>query len=85
MATTDPDRSVRWSAALALSRLDDPASDALLVAGVGSDDPAVWSAALVECRRKTGRTIGRDPDAWREALAARRASASPPAPAGGAR
>ncbi len=73
LATEDPVRAVRWSAALALSRLDDPASDGLLVAALSSDDPQVWAQALAECRRKTGAEIGRDPDAWAKALAARRA------------
>ncbi len=76
LAASDPVRAVRWSAALALSRLDDPSSDALLLEGVGSDDPQVWAAAIAECARKTGRppTIGRDVEAWRAALAARRAA-----------
>lgn len=73
LATGDPVRAVRFSAALALSRLDDPASDALLVEALGADDPAVWSLALAECRRKTGAVLGRDPEAWRVRLAARRA------------
>jgi HEAT repeat protein len=72
LAVTDPDRAVRWSAALALSRRDDPVSDALLVEGLASNDPAVSLAALAECRRKTGVALGRDPDAWRRALAERR-------------
>jgi HEAT repeat protein len=71
-AFSDRDRSVRWSAALALSRLDDPVSDALLVEGIASEDPAVSLAALAECRRKTGAEIGRDPAAWRSRLAERR-------------
>jgi HEAT repeat protein len=72
MAFSDRDRDVRWSAALALSRLDDPTSDALLVEGLASDDPAVSLAALAECRRKTGAEIGRDLAAWRARLAERR-------------
>ena len=72
LATADPVRAVRFSAALALSRLDDPASDALLVEALGADDPAVWSLALAECRRKTGAFLGRDPEAWRARLAKRR-------------
>ncbi len=72
LAAADPDRAVRWSAALALSRLDDPAGDALLVAGLSSNDPQVWASAIAECRRKTGLTLGRDADAWADALAARR-------------
>jgi HEAT repeat protein len=72
LATGDPDRGVRWSAALALSRLDDPASDTLLAEGVASDDPQVWATALGECRRKTGLSIGRDGPAWEKALADRR-------------
>jgi HEAT repeat protein len=77
LATGDPARAVRWSATLALSSLDDPSSDGLLVAGLSSDDPQVWAAALAECRRKAGSgeaaRIGRDPDAWAAALARRRA------------
>jgi HEAT repeat protein len=80
VATTDAVRAVRWSAALALSRLDDPLSDALLVQGVASDDPSVWAAAVAEARRKTGLAIGRDPDAWKTALAERRARSSAVAP-----
>lgn len=72
LATGDPDRAVRWSAALALSRLDDPAADEMLVAGLASNDPQVWAAAVAECRRKTGLSLGRDADAWAAALAARR-------------
>lgn len=72
LATDDPDRAVRWSAALALSRLDDPAADAMLVAGLASNDPQVWASAIAECRRKTGLALGRDADAWADALAARR-------------
>ncbi len=72
MAAGDPDRAVRWSAALALSRLDDPAADVMLVAGLASNDPQVWAAAVAECRRKTGLSLGRDADAWEAALAARR-------------
>ncbi|MCC7137690.1 MAG: HEAT repeat domain-containing protein [Planctomycetes bacterium] len=72
LATGDPVRAVRWSAALALSRLDDPVSDALLVEGVGADDPQVWATAIAECRRKTGLELGRDADAWGKALARRR-------------
>jgi HEAT repeat protein len=77
LATGDPVRAVRWSATLALSRLDDPSSDGLLVAGLSSDDPQVWAAALAECRRKAGalapKDVGRDPAAWERALARRRA------------
>ena len=72
MAVRDPDRSVRWSAVLALSRLDDPAADPLLVEGVRSTDPQVWASAVAECRRKTGLEMGRDPGAWTDALASRR-------------
>jgi HEAT repeat protein len=77
LATGDPVRAVRWSATLALSRLDDPSSDGLLVAGLSSDDPQVWAAALAECRRKVGAAatpgLGRDPAGWEQALAKRRA------------
>ncbi len=72
LATGDPDRGVRLSAALALSRLDDPTGDDLLVEAVDADDPAVWTLALAELRRRTGLLLGRDADAWKAALAARR-------------
>jgi HEAT repeat protein len=72
LATSDADASVRWSAALALSRLDHPASDEMLVAGLSSQDPETWASALAECRRKTGLALGRDPEPWRAALSARR-------------
>jgi HEAT repeat protein len=72
VAVRDRDRAVRWSAALALSLLDDPVSDALLVEGVASDDPAVSWAAVAECRRKTGADVGLDPDEWRRLLDDRR-------------
>lgn len=76
LATSDPDRAVRLSAAFALSRLDDPAGDELLVEAVGSDDPGVWTLALAELRRRMNLRIGRDADAWKAALAARRRGAS---------
>jgi HEAT repeat protein len=72
VAFGDRDRAVRWSAALALSRTDDPVSDSLLVEGLASDDPGVSFAALAECRRKTGLDAGRDPAAWKRILADRR-------------
>lgn len=72
LATGDPDRSVRWSATLALSRLDDPASDELLLAGLLTHDPEVWTSALAELRRKTDLDLPRDVDAWRAQLAALR-------------
>ena len=75
MATGDPDRAVRLSAAFALSRLDDPAGDDLLVEAVGSDDPGVWTLALAELRRRTHATIGRDADRWKAELSARRRAA----------
>lgn len=73
MAREDRDRAVRLSAAFALSRLNDPAGDELLVEAVGADDPGVWTLALAELRRRTGLSIGRDPAAWKAALAERRA------------
>ncbi len=76
MATGDVDRAVRFSAAFALSRLDDPAGDDLLVEAVGSDDPGVWTLALAELRRRTRATIGRDADRWKAELAARRRAGS---------
>jgi len=76
LATGDPDRGVRLSAALALSRLDDPTGDALLVEALDADDPAVWTLALVELRRRTGLLIGRDPGRWKAELAARRKAAA---------
>ncbi len=72
MATGDPDRSVRWSATLALSRLDEPASDELLLAGLSTHDPEVWTSALAELRRRTELELPRDVDAWRAELAALR-------------
>lgn len=74
LAAGDPDRSVRWSAVLALSRLDDPSSDELLLAGLGTQDPEVWTAALAELRRKTDLDLPRDVEAWRRELVARRGS-----------
>lgn len=72
LATSDPDRAVRFSAAVALSRLDDATGDDLLVEAVGSDDPTVWTLALAELRRRTGLALGRDVDGWRAALVERR-------------
>lgn len=72
MATGDPDRGVRLSAAIALSRLDDPTGDELLVEALDADDPAVWTLALAELRRRTGLLLGRDPARWKAELAARR-------------
>jgi len=74
LATGDPDRSVRWSAVLALSRLDDPSSDELLLAGLSAQDPEVWTSALAELRRRTDLDLPRDVEAWRRELVARRRS-----------
>lgn len=76
LATSDPDRAVRLSAAFALSRLGDPSGDDLLVEAVGADDPGVWTLALAELRRRTHLPLGRDPDGWKAALAARRRAAA---------
>lgn len=73
LAVEDSVRAVRWTATLALSRIDDPSADPLLVSALASDDPQVWAEALAELKRKTGADIGRDPDSWAKALAARRA------------
>ena len=76
MATGDESRAVRWSAALALSRLDVAEADGLVLEGLASDDAAVWVTALAELERKTGRHVGRDGPAWKRVLSERRAALS---------
>ncbi len=68
LAHLDPAREVRWAAALALFRLEDPEGDRLVLEALGAREPAVWTEAVARLVERTGERHGRDPDAWRAAL-----------------
>ncbi len=68
MARFDRSREVRWAAALALFRAEDPEGDALVLDGLRSREPAVWAEALAALAERTGESHGRDTEAWRAAL-----------------
>jgi HEAT repeat protein len=72
MARGDAALEARWAAALALFRLDAPAGDELVLAGLVSHEPVVWAEALAALERRTGARHGRDVPAWRAELARRR-------------
>jgi HEAT repeat protein len=73
MARGDAALEPRWAAALALFRLDAPAGDEFVLAGLASHEPVVWAEALAALERRTGARHGRDVPAWRAELARRRA------------
>lgn len=68
LARFDPSREVRWAAALALFRLEDPTGDALVVEAISAPEPAIWAEALAALATRTGEKHGRDPNVWRGAL-----------------
>jgi hypothetical protein len=59
---------VRWAAARALFRLDDPLGDELMLVGLTSREPAIWVEAIALLARKTGAAHARDVPAWRKEL-----------------
>ena len=68
LARLDRSPRVRWAAALALFRLEEPAADDYVLAGLLSREPAVWAEAIAALSRRTGEQHGRDVTAWRGAL-----------------
>lgn len=68
LSTSDAALGVRWSAALALFRLEAPEGDEAVLAGLGSGEAAIWGEALAALAERTGEQHGRDAGAWRAAL-----------------
>ncbi len=68
MARHDRKREVRWAAASALFRLEDPAGDELVLIAVDSREPAIWTEAVALLANRTGARHGRNVSAWREEL-----------------
>jgi HEAT repeat protein len=68
LARLDRSPRVRWAAALALFRLEEPAADDYVLTGLLSREPAVWAEAIAALSRRTGEQHGRDVTAWRGAL-----------------
>ncbi len=78
MAKRDPSRVVRWTAATSLFRAREREADELVIDGLRSEEPAIWSEALSLLMSRTGESHGRDAKAWKRVLAARRAASSQP-------
>ena len=68
MARFDRSPRVRWAAALALFRLEEPEGDEFVLSGLLSREPAVWAEAIAALSRRTGEQHGRDARGWRGAL-----------------
>jgi len=68
LARFDRSPRVRWAAALALFRLEEPEADDYVLSALLSREPAVWAEAIAALSRRTGEQHGRDARAWRSAL-----------------
>jgi len=68
MARHDRAREVRWAAAAALFRIEDPEGDDLVLIALDSREPAIWSEAVALLAHRTGARHGRNVAAWREEL-----------------
>lgn len=68
MARLDRSPRVRWGAALALFRIEDPEGDEHVLSGLLSREPAVWAEAIAALSRRTGEQHGRNVRGWRGAL-----------------
>ena len=70
MARVDQSLRVRWAAAMALFRVEDPDGDELVLSGLGADEPTIWAEAIAALAKRTGKQYGRNARAWRAALRA---------------
>jgi len=66
LVRTDPDVSVRFTAALVLHRAQHPQANVYLIDALRSNDVTIWITALSALEKKYVQQFGRNPDAWTE-------------------
>jgi len=66
LVRSDPDVSVRFTAAMILHRTGHAEANVYLVDALRSNDVTIWITALAALEKKYGQEFGRNPSAWTE-------------------